>query len=134
MAMSLAAVVQHGQVLEASGLVRSQKIGRTGTCSTTSGMTSSTWTLSNAITTSQLLLGTYSNTVDATDADDDSVTAASTRWRSARPRPGSPSGAASGGRRLGWLGDAAAAGSLPGDMHGSPAITPTRPQRARTCA
>jgi len=33
MAMSLAAVVQHGQVLEASGLVRSQKIGRTRTCS-----------------------------------------------------------------------------------------------------
>lgn len=31
--MSLAAVVQHVQVLEASGLVRSQKIGRTRTCS-----------------------------------------------------------------------------------------------------
>jgi hypothetical protein len=30
--MSLAAVVQHVQVLEASGLVRSQKIGRTRTC------------------------------------------------------------------------------------------------------
>jgi DNA-binding transcriptional ArsR family regulator len=32
LAMSLAAVVQHVQVLEASGLVRSQKIGRTRTC------------------------------------------------------------------------------------------------------
>jgi DNA-binding transcriptional ArsR family regulator len=31
--MSLAAVVQHVQVLEACGLVRSQKIGRTRTCS-----------------------------------------------------------------------------------------------------
>jgi DNA-binding transcriptional ArsR family regulator len=31
--MSLAAVVQHVQVLEASGLVRSEKIGRTRTCS-----------------------------------------------------------------------------------------------------
>jgi DNA-binding transcriptional ArsR family regulator len=33
LAMSLAAVVQHVQVLEASGLVRSQKAGRTRTCS-----------------------------------------------------------------------------------------------------
>ena len=33
LAMSLAAVVQHVQVLEASGLVRSQKLGRTRTCS-----------------------------------------------------------------------------------------------------
>ena len=33
LAMSLAAVVQHVQVLEASGLVRSQKKGRTRTCS-----------------------------------------------------------------------------------------------------
>jgi DNA-binding transcriptional ArsR family regulator len=33
LSMSLAAVVQHVQVLEASGLVRSQKIGRTRTCS-----------------------------------------------------------------------------------------------------
>jgi DNA-binding transcriptional ArsR family regulator len=33
LAMSLAAVVQHVQVLEASGLVRSQKPGRTRTCS-----------------------------------------------------------------------------------------------------
>jgi len=33
LAMSLAAVVQHVQVLEASGLVWSQKIGRTRTCS-----------------------------------------------------------------------------------------------------
>jgi len=32
LAMSLAAVVQHVQVLEASGLVRSEKIGRTRTC------------------------------------------------------------------------------------------------------
>jgi DNA-binding transcriptional ArsR family regulator len=31
--MTLAAVVQHVQVLEASGLVRSQKIGRVRTCS-----------------------------------------------------------------------------------------------------
>jgi DNA-binding transcriptional ArsR family regulator len=31
--MSLAAVVQHVQVLEASGLVVSQKVGRTRTCS-----------------------------------------------------------------------------------------------------
>jgi DNA-binding transcriptional ArsR family regulator len=30
--MSLAAVVQHIQVLEASGLVRSQKVGRVRTC------------------------------------------------------------------------------------------------------
>src|SRR5258705_13951910 len=33
LAMSLAAVVQHVQVLEASGLVWTQKIGRTRTCS-----------------------------------------------------------------------------------------------------
>jgi DNA-binding transcriptional ArsR family regulator len=33
LSMSLAAVVQHVQVLEASGLVRSQKIGRVRTCS-----------------------------------------------------------------------------------------------------
>jgi DNA-binding transcriptional ArsR family regulator len=33
LAISLAAVVQHVQVLEASGLVRSQKTGRTRTCS-----------------------------------------------------------------------------------------------------
>ena len=33
LAMSLAAVVQHVQVLEASGLVQSQKTGRTRTCS-----------------------------------------------------------------------------------------------------
>jgi DNA-binding transcriptional ArsR family regulator len=33
LAMSLAAVVQHVHVLEASGLVRSQKAGRTRTCS-----------------------------------------------------------------------------------------------------
>ena len=32
LAMSLAAVVQHVQVLEASGLIRSQKTGRTRTC------------------------------------------------------------------------------------------------------
>lgn len=31
--MSLAAVLQHVQVLEASGLVRTQKAGRTRTCS-----------------------------------------------------------------------------------------------------
>ena len=33
LAMSLAAVLQHVQVLEASGLVRSRKTGRTRTCS-----------------------------------------------------------------------------------------------------
>ncbi len=33
LAMSLAAVVQHVQVLEASGLVRTRKAGRTRTCS-----------------------------------------------------------------------------------------------------
>ncbi len=33
LAMSLAAVVQHVQVLEASGLVSTQKVGRTRTCS-----------------------------------------------------------------------------------------------------
>jgi DNA-binding transcriptional ArsR family regulator len=33
LAMSLAAVVQHVQVLEASGLIRSKKVGRTRTCS-----------------------------------------------------------------------------------------------------
>lgn len=32
LAITLAAVVQHVQVLEASGLVRSQKLGRTRTC------------------------------------------------------------------------------------------------------
>ena len=31
--MSLAAVLQHVQVLEGSGLIRSQKVGRTRTCS-----------------------------------------------------------------------------------------------------
>jgi DNA-binding transcriptional ArsR family regulator len=38
MAMSLAAVVQHVQVLEASGLIRSQKVGRTRTCSINPGV------------------------------------------------------------------------------------------------
>jgi DNA-binding transcriptional ArsR family regulator len=33
LSMSLAAVVQHVQILEASGLVRTQKVGRTRTCS-----------------------------------------------------------------------------------------------------
>jgi DNA-binding transcriptional ArsR family regulator len=33
LSMSLAAVLQHVQVLEGSGLVRSQKVGRTRTCS-----------------------------------------------------------------------------------------------------
>jgi DNA-binding transcriptional ArsR family regulator len=33
LSMSLAAVVQHVQVLEASGLVRTEKVGRTRTCS-----------------------------------------------------------------------------------------------------
>ena len=33
LAMSLAAVLQHIQVLEASGLIRSKKVGRTRTCS-----------------------------------------------------------------------------------------------------
>jgi DNA-binding transcriptional ArsR family regulator len=33
LAISLAAVVQHVQVLEASGLVQSRKVGRTRTCS-----------------------------------------------------------------------------------------------------
>jgi DNA-binding transcriptional ArsR family regulator len=37
LAMSLAAVVQHVQVLEASGLVRSQKVGRTRTCTMNPG-------------------------------------------------------------------------------------------------
>ena len=37
---------------------------------TTSGTVSSTWSLRKAITTSQLLLGTYSITVDATDGPD----------------------------------------------------------------
>jgi DNA-binding transcriptional ArsR family regulator len=32
LSMSLAAVLQHVQVLEASGLVRSEKVGRTRTC------------------------------------------------------------------------------------------------------
>ena len=35
--MSLAAVLQHVQVLEASGLIRSQKVGRTRTCSINAG-------------------------------------------------------------------------------------------------
>jgi DNA-binding transcriptional ArsR family regulator len=37
LSMSLAAVVQHVQVLEASGLVRTQKVGRTRTCSINPG-------------------------------------------------------------------------------------------------
>jgi len=41
LAMSLAAVLQHVQVLEASGLVRSQKMGRTRTCSINPGALSS---------------------------------------------------------------------------------------------
>ena len=43
--MSLAAVLQHVQVLEASGLIRSQKIGRTRTCSinTTALRTAENW-------------------------------------------------------------------------------------------
>jgi len=38
LAMTLAAVVQHVQVLEASGLVRSQKIGRIRTCNINPGV------------------------------------------------------------------------------------------------
>lgn len=37
LSMSLAAVVQHVQILEASGLVRTQKRGRTRTCSLNQG-------------------------------------------------------------------------------------------------
>ena len=33
LSMSLAAIVQHVQILETSGLVRTQKVGRTRTCS-----------------------------------------------------------------------------------------------------
>ena len=36
--MSLAAVLQHVQVLEASGLIRSQKVGRTRTCTINSAV------------------------------------------------------------------------------------------------
>ena len=45
MAMSLAAVLQHVQVLEACGLVRSRKVGRTRTCSIDPGVLRSaeTW-------------------------------------------------------------------------------------------
>jgi DNA-binding transcriptional ArsR family regulator len=44
-AMSLPAVVQHLQVLEQSGLIRTQKIGRTRTCSIDTGALSlvETW-------------------------------------------------------------------------------------------
>src|SRR5260370_40210423 len=42
LAMSLAAVVQHVQVLEASGLVRSQEGGRTRTCQSNPGALRST--------------------------------------------------------------------------------------------
>ena len=38
LAMSLAAVVQHVQVLEACGLVRSRKVGRTRTCTMNSAV------------------------------------------------------------------------------------------------
>jgi DNA-binding transcriptional ArsR family regulator len=37
LAMSLAAVLQHVQILEASGLVQSRKLGRTRTCSLNPG-------------------------------------------------------------------------------------------------
>jgi DNA-binding transcriptional ArsR family regulator len=37
LAMSLAAVLQHVQILEASGLVQSRKLGRTRTCSLNAG-------------------------------------------------------------------------------------------------
>ena len=37
MALSLAAIVQHVQILEASGLVRTEKVGRTRTCRLDSG-------------------------------------------------------------------------------------------------
>jgi DNA-binding transcriptional ArsR family regulator len=45
LAMSLAAVLQHVQVLEACGLVRSQKAGRTRTCTLDPAMlrTAETW-------------------------------------------------------------------------------------------
>jgi DNA-binding transcriptional ArsR family regulator len=45
LAMTLAAVLQHVQVLEASGLIRSQKTGRTRTCSINSEVlrTAETW-------------------------------------------------------------------------------------------
>jgi DNA-binding transcriptional ArsR family regulator len=45
LSMSLAAVVQHVQVLEASGLVRSQKTGRTRTCAINSSVlrTAESW-------------------------------------------------------------------------------------------
>jgi DNA-binding transcriptional ArsR family regulator len=72
--MSLAAVVQHVQVLEASGLVRTQKVGRTRTCSINSGALGSaeSWIAERRTLVERRLdrLGEYlTQTADRPDAD-----------------------------------------------------------------
>jgi DNA-binding transcriptional ArsR family regulator len=74
LAMSLAAVVQHVQVLEASGLVRSQKIGRTRTCSInpTALRSAETWIAERRTLVERRLdrLGDYlARTADTSPAD-----------------------------------------------------------------
>jgi DNA-binding transcriptional ArsR family regulator len=74
LAMSLAAVVQHVQVLEASGLVRSRKAGRTRTCSLnpTTLRSAESWIAERRTMTERRLdrLGEYlAETADQPDAD-----------------------------------------------------------------
>jgi DNA-binding transcriptional ArsR family regulator len=73
LAMSLAAVVHHVQVLEASGLVRSQKVGRTRTCTInpTAMRSAESWIAERRTLVERRLdrLGEYlSQTADSPDA------------------------------------------------------------------
>jgi DNA-binding transcriptional ArsR family regulator len=74
LSMSLAAVLQHVQVLEASGLIRSQKSGRTRTCSINPPVLRSaeTWITERRTLIERRLdrLGEYlAETADSPDAD-----------------------------------------------------------------
>jgi DNA-binding transcriptional ArsR family regulator len=76
LAISLAAVLQHVQVLEASGLVRSEKVGRTRSCSInpTALRSAESWIAERRTLIEHSLdrLGAYlASTADQPDADAD---------------------------------------------------------------
>ncbi len=86
LAMSLAAVVQHVQVLEASGLIQSQKVGRTRTCNINPAVLRSaeTWIFDRRIRWERRLdrLGDYlADTADSPDTGAASPAPGSTQIR-----------------------------------------------------